>query len=71
MRYERPGSTPAPCVLTPDQTAQYSHICRAKVFALIKDGTLESVKVGRRRLVNIESIDKLLGLTPQLNHHDI
>ena len=34
---------------------------KSKVAEMIADGTLESVLVGRTRLVRAESVDKLLG----------
>ena len=34
---------------------QLSGLCRDKVFELIKDGTLDSFKCGKLRLVSVES----------------
>jgi excisionase family DNA binding protein len=42
---------PAPLLLTVEQTAAELHIARHRVFELIKDGRLPSVKIGRSRRV--------------------
>lgn len=35
-------------------------MCRATIYNLIRDGKIDAVKVGRRRLVKIESIRSLV-----------
>ena len=35
-------------------------ISRTALYELIKDGTLKTVKIGRRRLIPIEAIDELI-----------
>lgn len=40
-----------------------SGVCRSKLYNLIGDGTLQTVKVGRARLILRESLDRLL--TPE------
>lgn len=42
------------------EAAAYSGIGRTKIFALMKDGRLDSVKVGGSRLVIKASLDRLL-----------
>jgi excisionase family DNA binding protein len=41
-----------------DETAAALGVCRDTVYARIKDGTLKSLKLGRRRLVT--NLDELL-----------
>ncbi len=40
-------------------------IGKTKLSELIARGDLESVRIGRRRLVRIASVHKLAGVTPQ------
>jgi len=42
---------PATLLLTVEQTAAELHIARRRVFELIKDGQLASVKIGRSRRI--------------------
>jgi excisionase family DNA binding protein len=42
---------PSTLLLTVEQTAAELHIARRRVFELIKDGQLPSVKIGRSRRV--------------------
>ena len=42
---------PATLLLTVEQTAAELHIARRRVFELIKDGRLTSVKIGRSRRI--------------------
>jgi excisionase family DNA binding protein len=44
----------------PDEIPGVFPIGRTKVFALIKSGELESIKVGRARLVPAEAIKRLM-----------
>lgn len=46
--------------LTIDQTVRASKIGRTTVFALIKSGELESIKVGRRRYVPLAALNDYL-----------
>lgn len=54
-------TTPTPPLAVTVQTARrLSGLGRTKLFQLIGDGRLESVTVGRRRLVKYASLEALL-----------
>ena len=42
-------------------TAKALSLGRTSIYALIRDGRLETVKLGRRTLVKVQSIRRLLG----------
>ena len=44
----------------PEQVSRITGLGRTKVFALIASGELDSVKVGRSRIVLARSVEKLL-----------
>lgn len=48
--------TPAPLVLDILETADTLRCGRTTVYALIKEGELESVKIGRRQLITYASV---------------
>lgn len=52
-----------PLLLVPEQAAQELGIGRTAMFALIKDGAIESVKIGRSRRIPrdalVEYVDRL------------
>lgn len=50
-----------PLAVTVNRAAELSGLGVSTVWALIKDGKLESTSVGRRRLVIFTSIKRLLG----------
>ncbi len=43
-----------------NQTSKILGIGKTKIYELIEDGELESVKIGRRRLIKTKSIHSLL-----------
>lgn len=47
---------PEPLLLTPEQAADLLGLGRTQTFALIKDGSLESVKIGRSRRIPREAL---------------
>ena len=44
------------------ETARILGLGRTTIYAMIANGRLEAIKLGRRRLVKAESIQRLLGL---------
>lgn len=44
-----------------NDTAKALSLGRTSIYQLIRDGRLETVKMGRRTLVRIESIRRLIG----------
>lgn len=49
-----------PLAVSVEETARLTGLGRTFLFALLKDGRLRSLKVGRRRLVPIEAIQELM-----------
>lgn len=56
-----------PIVVSVNGAAEALNLGRTSIYALIKEGRLHTVKLGRRTLIKIESIHALLsqGDTPQ------
>jgi excisionase family DNA binding protein len=54
------NQTVSPLGYRPEQVCAITGLCRTKVFALLASGELESVKVGRSRIVLARSVEKLL-----------
>lgn len=42
------------------EAAESLNLGRTSIYALINDGSLQTIKIGRRRLIKIESIERLL-----------
>jgi len=51
-----------PVTITISRACEYSGLCRSTMYNLINDARLESRTVGRRRLIVVSSLDRLLGL---------
>jgi excisionase family DNA binding protein len=49
-----------PLALSINDTAQTLGIGRTSIYAMIADGRLEAFRLGRRRLVRMESIRRLV-----------
>lgn len=47
-------------VLTLDQAAHFTGLCRSTLYALIRSGRIAATKVGRRRLVSRSDLMGLL-----------
>lgn len=47
-------------VLTVDEAAAYLRISRGLAFAAVRDGTLPSIRIGRRILVPLRQLEALL-----------
>jgi len=44
-----------------NDTAKALSLGRTSIYALIREGRLETIKLGRRTLIKVESIRRLLG----------
>lgn len=51
---------PTPLAYSPAEAASALGISRARLYELLTDGTIPSVKLGRRRLVRHEALTTLL-----------
>ena len=49
-----------PIAASINDTAKALSLGRTSVYALIRDGRLETIKLGRRTLVKVESIRRLI-----------
>lgn len=55
-----PPPPPKPITVTIADALSLSGLGRTKLYELINDGMLETVKIGRRRLIKMESLERLL-----------
>lgn len=53
-------NTPAPLSYRPEQVSAITGLSRTKIFELIADGTLESKRVGKARLVLARSVERFI-----------
>jgi excisionase family DNA binding protein len=51
---------PEPEAVSIDETCRLTGIGRSKLYQLIADGTLPSLKIGKRRLVRLATVRRLL-----------
>ncbi|CAJ1579746.1 helix-turn-helix domain-containing protein [[Mycobacterium] wendilense] len=57
----QPAQTPAPVtMLTVAETAEMLRCSESLIYAQLKDGRIKGVKVGRRRLIPMREIDRLI-----------
>jgi excisionase family DNA binding protein len=54
---QHPADPLRPLLLDVNETARLLRISRAKLYPLLLDGTIESVQIGRRRLVPAVAVD--------------
>lgn len=50
-----------PLVTSINEAAKALNLGRTSIYVLIREGRLEAVKMGRRTLVKVESIRRLVG----------
>jgi len=50
-----------PLLVSITETAEALNLGRTSIYALINEGKLETLKMGRRRLVTVASIKHLVG----------
>lgn len=53
-----------PAVLTVEETAKLLRIGRQAAYQAVRNGTIASVRIGRRRLVPKAVLDRLLAVAP-------
>ena len=56
---------PKPLAVTIPVALNIKGIGRTKFYQLVNDGTIESIRVGRRRLINYASLERLTSDTEQ------
>lgn len=49
-----------PRIVSIPEACRYIGLCRSLVYQLLHDGVLKGVKINKRRLVTIESLDALI-----------
>lgn len=47
------------------EAVRYTGLSRSTLYRLMKDGTLESVKIRRRRLIRRDALNALIGRAPR------
>lgn len=52
---------PKPLAVTINEACRLTSLGRTSLYSLISEGTLESITVGRRRLVRYASLEALIG----------
>ena len=60
----------APSAVSTVEAAGALGVCRSTIHSLIRDGALESFKVGRRRLVPVAAIDEFAARSARDSHRD-
>lgn len=56
----KPVSPPGAALLTTHETARYLRVSLHTVYRLLASGKLKSVKIGRRRLIRVQSMIKFI-----------
>jgi excisionase family DNA binding protein len=52
-----------PLMVTIDRASQLAAVGRNTIYKCIANGSLKSVRVGRRRLINLASLERMLGIS--------
>jgi excisionase family DNA binding protein len=61
MNAKKPATVPAPrLAVGVEEAAELLGLGRSSVFILMKDGTLKSLKVGKRRLIAMSELEAFL-----------
>jgi excisionase family DNA binding protein len=60
MENMKPNPTIAALSYRPEQVSQMTGLSRTKIFALVADGTLESKRVGKARLILARSVERFI-----------
>jgi excisionase family DNA binding protein len=60
-----------PEVVSVDEVCRRTNLGRSKVYQLIGDGTLPSLKVGKRRLVRLSTMRRVLEGLEQTGHEPV
>lgn len=55
-----PPRNPSPTLLTVEETAQLLRCGKTLIYAMLKDGRLSGVRLGRRRLVRAVDVQRLV-----------
>ncbi len=59
-----------PICITPEEAANVLGIGRTFVYELIANGRLESIKLGRRRLIPMEALERLIAELREQQHQE-
>ena len=60
MNAAQPLDRPEPITMKLPVASAYSGLCRSKLYLLMAEGRLESVKIGKSRLIKVASLKRLL-----------
>jgi len=62
MAHRTPHDLARRLTVSPAEASELTGLSRSRLYELIADGSLQSTRVGARRLVFVHSIRRLLGL---------
>jgi excisionase family DNA binding protein len=58
--HQQPEAAMQPITATINDTAKALGLGRTSIYSLIREGRLEAIKLGRRTLIKVESIHRLI-----------